>query len=369
MRGDERAAAVRAGGDAVARVARTVGDTHAAVLGAVGSSLRPLGPAGGIPVAASDLIARGNYRTVSAVAAAVGRLGAPVAALTAGPTAPSAADQPGAVPYLAALGGALGDHLLADPDRRALAVPMALRRDVAVLRPADAGDLPDVSGTLVLFVHGLCSHESMWGAAYSAVARSRGATPLGVRYTTGQPVSESAAELADLLDATVADWPRILERIVLVGHSMGGLVIRAALARTGAWRGLVTDAVTLGTPHAGAPLERAARQALAVASAHPVTAPLAELGDERSAGIKDLAQGATTEAAADVAWHLVAGSVERGPAVVRARLGDGLVTRDSAFDVPADRVARRLPIEGADHLALLDHPAVADLLGAVLAGH
>ncbi len=362
MQADERAAAVRAGGAAVSRVARTAGETHAAILRMVGIGLRPLGPAGGIPVGATGLIAQANYRAVAAVAQAAGAIGGPVAARTAAPDAPPVADQPGAVPWLAALGGAFGDHLVGDPDLRPLAVPMALRSGAAARGPAEFADHAP-TGTLVLFVHGLCSHESMWAAGYADTARRHGGSPVAVRYTTGQPVEDSAAELATLLDSVVVAWPVLLERIVLVGHSMGGLVLRAALARGGAWRGLVTDAVTLGTPHAGAPLERAARAMLALAARHPVTAPVGSLGDERSAGIKDLALGSRAEAAPDVAWHLVAG-VAPGPAP--SRLGDGLVTLDSAFDVPADRVARRLRIDGADHLALLDHPEVADLLGAVV---
>jgi pimeloyl-ACP methyl ester carboxylesterase len=241
---------------------------------------------------------------------------------------------------------------------------MALRHAGALVGLDTLADLPDVNDRLVVLVHGLGSHESMWSEEYLSTARSCLATPLTVRYTTGQTIATSGAELDLLLEEVVARWPVLVRRIVLVGHSMGGLVIREALAGDGTWRGLVTDVVTLGTPHAGAPLERAARRLLAAAGARPVTAPLAALGDERSAGIKDLAFGDVAEPRTGVAWHLVAGTLG-GPAVA-GRLGDGMVAVGSAFAVPDEVTAQRVRLEGVDHLALLDHPEVADLIRGVL---
>lgn len=386
----ERAAMTRAAGRAVVRVTRAVGDTHAAVVDVVRLSLTPLGPSGQLPVEASAGLARFSYAAVSGIATAVSGMGGPVAAATTPSRAPAASDTPGAAAWLAALSAAFGDRMRRDASLRALTVPMAVREGGAVVvagMTTPAGvmqtdqDTPliDDSGrarrssmahrghqpTLVVFVHGLGGHEAQWSAEYLSAARDNASTPMAVRYTTGQPIAESGAELAGLLDELVEVWPVPVERIVLVGHSMGGLVVRAALAHEGPWRTVVSDAVTLGTPHAGAGLERSARRALAVGSAIPVTAPLAALGDERSAGIKDLAFGDVAQPAPDVAWHVVAGVV-RQPAL--RRLGDGLVTVDSAFGIPDAAIAGRLRIDDANHLDLLDHPAVADLLADVLAG-
>jgi pimeloyl-ACP methyl ester carboxylesterase len=197
-----------------------------------------------------------------------------------------------------------------------------------------------------------------------------------IRYTTGQAIADSGAELADLLDRLVAAWPVDVERIVLVGHSMGGLVIREALAAGRRWRERVSDVITLGTPHSGAPLERAAVRGLALASSLPVVAPWAALGDERSTGIKDLGIAAVAPATAGPDWHLVAatlrprdavGIVGRARSGLLAPLGDGLVSVDSAFAVEDHLTARRLVIDDASHMALLDHPQAADVLRAVLA--
>jgi pimeloyl-ACP methyl ester carboxylesterase len=379
MDGRERAAAARATGGAVARVTRAVAGTHEVLTGAVRTGLTPLGPVGRLPFEASALMARANFAAVEAVARGVGATAAPVLEATAAPDARPASEHPPAVTWLAALGGAFGDRLVADERVRALTVPMSLRdRGVPVeIDPPGAAGTPGGgrSPTVVVFVHGLGNHESMWGQTYLDLVRAHGATPLTVRYTTGQAIADSGAELADLLEGLVASWPVLLERIVLVGHSMGGLVIREALAGAGGWRALVTDVLTLGTPHAGAPLERAAVRGLGLVSAVPVTAPLAALGDERSTGIKDLGIADVAPATAGPDWHLVAATLRRRDPVGlvgRARagllgpLGDGLVTVDSAFAVDDHLTARRLVIDDASHMALLDHPQAADILRQVL---
>jgi triacylglycerol esterase/lipase EstA (alpha/beta hydrolase family) len=366
MDGPERSAAVQAAGSAVARVTRTAGETHAAVVDVVRGALAPLGPAARVPVEASALFAQANYATVAGAARAIARAGAPAAAATAGPAAVPASTQPGAVGWLAALSAAFGDRMVVDADLRALTVSMAVRADARPVLPQDLPDGLVPRPTLVVLLHGLGGHEAQWDDRCLAAAAGEGAaTPVTVRYTTGQPIADSGAELAALLEQLVAHWPVVVERIVLVGHSMGGLAIRAALAHPGSWRGLVTDAVTLGTPHTGAPLERGARRALAVLSAFPVAAPLADLGDERSAGIKDLALGDVAPPSPDVAWHVVAGTV--GPDSLAGVLGDGMVSVASAWGVPEELAVRRDRIRGADHMDLLEHPQVAELLRDVVA--
>jgi hypothetical protein len=53
----------------------------------------------------------------------------------------------------------------------------------------------------------------------------------------------------------------------------------------------VTDLVCMGTPHHGAPLERAGNGVDLMLSATPYAAPFARLGKLRSAGITDLRHG------------------------------------------------------------------------------
>ncbi len=139
---------------------------------------------------------------------------------------------------LGALNGLIGDELHAQGSP--LAIPMAAER---IGEPRT----PDV----VVFVHGLGETELAWGAEPYG-DRLPGWTPVYVRYNTGRSIAEHAAELGALIEAL--DWD--VERIALVGHSMGGLVARSACARGGDWTARVSHTISLGTPHDGAPLEQ-----------------------------------------------------------------------------------------------------------------
>ncbi len=370
----ERAAAAHAAGGAIARVTRAVAGTHEVVTDAVRKGLTPLGEAGRLPLEASALMSRANFAMVESAARGAATLAAPVLVAATPPDAKPASTHPPAVNWLAALGAAFGDQLVSDERVRDLSVPMALRHQG---QPVDPGAAPTPSPTLVVFVHGLGNHESVWGQSYLDLAVDHGATPLTVRYTTGQAIADSGAELAEVLAEVTALWPVRVDRIVLVGHSMGGLVIREALAAGGPWHQLVSDVITLGTPHRGASLERVAVRGLSLASSIPLAAPIVALGDERSVGIKELGLADVAPATEGPQWHLVAATLRQHDAVGAARrarsallagLGDGLVTTDSAHAVDDRLVATRVVIDDASHMALLDHPEAADVLLAALRG-
>ena len=119
-----------------------------------------------------------------------------------------------------------------------------------------------------------------------------GYTPVYVRYNSGLHVSDNGRRLSEVLDHVIGGWPVDVEEIVLIGHSMGGLVARSAChyGESGGHR--FTDAVRhvfcLGSPHLGADLEKGAN-ALAWAFAKlPETRAFATFLNARSAGIKDL---------------------------------------------------------------------------------
>ena len=56
------------------------------------------------------------------------------------------------------------------------------------------------------------------------VAATLGYTPLYLRYNSGLHISINGREFARQLEALLAAWPRPVERLVLLGHSMGGLL-------------------------------------------------------------------------------------------------------------------------------------------------
>lgn len=287
----------------------------------------------------------------------------------------------------AALGlvnGAIGDHLHARDN--GLALGMSLRAGDAYLTPA--APLAEASPKLALFVHGLGTTEWSWwieSEAYhgdpaasfgSLLARDLGYTPVYVRYNTGRHVWENGRLLADELERLVAGYPGPLEEILLVGHSMGGLVLRSAChhaTREGlAWPAKVRRVVCLGSPHHGAPLEKLGHIAATVLGAidTPGTRISARLIEGRSAGIRDLRRGALVEdwLEQDVpllehaSYHFLSASVTADPEHPVGRIiGDLLVLCPSASGEQFDR--RRFSIEtrcfgGVLHHQIQNHPAV-----------
>jgi hypothetical protein len=195
--------------------------------------------------------------------------------------------------------GPYGDHL---------EIPMAVRdhSGASVVIPTDLGTVfPGATGHLVILVHGLVETERCWEGSegepglVEALGEHSLLTPVSIRYNSGLRISDNGPQLASLLEELCADWPIPIETISLVGHSMGGLVIRsaceAAEATNQRWIEDVGDVVTLGTPHAGSPLEKAANVAAWALAFAPDTRPLADFLNGRSGGIKDLRFGAIME--------------------------------------------------------------------------
>lgn len=220
-----------------------------------------------------------------------------------GMLAPLLADRPSSEEreaILAALNGVFGDYLVASGNP--LAVAMHVRKagiPVAITGAALAAAFPDPGRTMVVLVHGLCMNDLQWARKGhdhgAALARDLGYTPVYLHYNTGRPISANGREFGDLMETLLLEWPRPVERLVIIGHSMGGLVARSAChyaARAGyAWPQHLDELVFLGTPHFGAPLERAGAWVDFLIGISPYTAPFARLGKVRSAGIKDLRHG------------------------------------------------------------------------------
>lgn len=273
--------------------------------------------------------------------------------------------------------GLIGDRLLEDGNSGA--IRMAVRsegRDVPLTPEALAATFPQATGQVVVFVHGLMEHDEHWDRrtdelpSYGdALAATGDWTPLRIRVNTGLSISENGVALAALLDRLVGAWPVDVDRLALVGHSMGGLIIRRACAvDTGhaePWQERVTDVVCLGTPHLGAPLELLVHRGSRVLSSLPEVRAFAKILDTRSIGIGDLRRGVRDEVAAlpHARYRLVSATL--GPTThdpLSVSLGDLLVRHPSAMGrsrgVDLFPGASRLHLPRTDHFGLLNHPEI-----------
>ncbi len=174
---------------------------------------------------------------------------------------------------MAVLNATLGNEL-ADQGSP-LAIHMGVRHaraDVAPRREALEVAFPEATSKVAVFIHGLGETEESWrlhadrhGADFESTYGSRlaldlGYTPVYLRYNTGLHISESGKHLTVLLEDVVAAWPTPVTEIILIGHSMGGLVARSAChyaqERRHSWVSTLHHVFYLGTPHLGAGLEQ-----------------------------------------------------------------------------------------------------------------
>lgn len=360
--------------------------------GVHGAVHRSMGLSAGVPDGRTGGLTGAIYQGVQGVTRLVGA-GVQAALLRLEPLLErQEPEDPQRAALVAALNGVMGDRLAADGNP--LATGLSLRQRAG--RPFDpaAADAP-ASGKILLLAHGLCMNDLQWRRAGhdhgEALARALGYTLVYLRYNSGLHVSQNGQALAEALEALVARWPVPLERLDLLGHSMGGLVLRSSLEHGTAagqgWRAKVRSAVFLGTPHHGAPLERAGNWAGVLIGSNPWSRPFTRLAQLRSSGITDLRFGHVREAdwqgrerfrpgrdtrqplplPADVACYAVAASIAgaRSPRAQRL-LGDGLVPLQSALGAHQDAARtlhfpaqHTLVVHGAGHLDLLSDPRVA----------
>jgi pimeloyl-ACP methyl ester carboxylesterase len=313
-------------------------------------------------------------------------------------------ESPQRAAVLAALNGVLGDRLAAS--HSPFATPMTLRYGGAVLNwqavPPVLPPVPEARNKVLLLIHGLCMNDLQWNTHHDAhssnhaevLSAALGASPVYVRYNTGLHISENGALLAQQLEQLVTHWPVPLKEIIVVAHSMGGLVIRSAchIAQHSKlrWPRALKSIVFLGTPHHGAPLERAGNWVDVLLGSTPYTKPFTQLARLRSAGITDLRHGYVQQSdwqghdrfrrtldthtplplPKSVACYAVAATLagKRGKLADRL-LGDGLVPLPSALGQHTD-VHRNLAFAPnaqwiayrTGHLQLLSSPDVAQHL-------
>lgn len=395
---------------ATAGVARIAEGVHQSVWGTLGV---PGGKAPGQTRGLTGLV----YQAVQGITQLVGHGAEAILArlqplLDAADASPPESPEREAV--LAALNGVLGDRMAAsgNPLTGRMTLRLHTENGSVALNWADAGTLPaknTVTDKVLLVIHGLCMNDLQWHhtapdgtvQGHTSALAAMGYTPVFVRYNTGLHTSDNGQALAAQLQSLVAHWPVAVREITVLAHSMGGLVTRSAehqaraaetsqSSATAAWLPLLKNIVFLGTPHHGAPLERAGNWVDVILGSTPYARPFAKLGQLRSAGITDLRHGNLCpqdwqgrnrfDRAPDrrlpvplpkgVACYAVAATVASQRSALADRLvGDGLVPLRSALG-QHDESARQLVFAKAsqciayrmNHMELLHRPEVTQQL-------
>lgn len=205
---------------------------------------------------------------------------------------------------ISAVNGVVGDYL--KEKNNGLEIQMAFYHENQPLCLEKASlkkMFPRATQKICVLVHGLACTESIWQFSTvdgthltygSLLQEDLGFTPFYLRYNTGLHISDNGGFFADLMQSLVESYPKKVREIILIGHSMGGLVIRSACRvgkeRQQPWIDRVGRAIYIGSPHSGAPLEKIGNIASYIL--HGINEPYTRLAGNvinlRSSGIKDL---------------------------------------------------------------------------------
>ena len=385
-------------GEGTRVVTSLVRDMHSGISSRVFDAV---GPASKPVQVIHDAIATTTYRLVDgAVRGSLHGAGA-LAAEMYGNEDPEAVQEsvqanPRVAGAIAAVNGIYGDELV--NRENGFALTMQIRRKgepVALTGDSIEQAFPRATSRIVVFVHGWCMTERSWWRPPRTeetlrpygkrLRKDLGFTAVYLRYNTGLHISQNGRALADLLNELVELWPTPVEEIALVGHSMGGLVVRSACHYGGqhehSWTGAVRHVVCLSSPHLGADLEKGVNLASWALAKLPETRGLASFLNTRSSGVKDLRYGALLDEdwsdcdpdeflqdrchevpfLPHAVYHFVASSA--GPRAVGLLFGDSLVRPKSAAgrgrfrQVPFE-AAHGLTLTGLHHFDLLNHPSI-----------
>ncbi len=295
---------------------------------------------------------------------------------------------------VSAFNGVVGDHLASS--NNPLTITMCLRQNGQAFELSKSAlqAAAPISGKILLLVHGSCMNDLQWTRQDhnhgTALVAAHGFTAVYLHYNTGLHISSNGRQLAGLVQDLVHVWPTEVQELVIVAHSMGGLVSRSAChyaQQAGLdWLSHLSRMVFLGSPHHGAPLERGGNWVTILLGALPSTNAYAGLAKIRSSGITDLRHGSLLDedwAEGDRFAHstdlptfvplpaavkcYAAGAVlnKKLDDLSATLLGDGMVPLDSALGKHDDPQrclgipeSNQATFYGLNHLDLLSHPDV-----------
>ncbi len=283
----------------------------------------------------------------------------------------------------AILNGVMGDYL--HEQSNPLAIGMGFQAAGQRVEPGRNWGHPEsqLTSRLVILLHGLTNLETVWDFPYTDSAgdnyglrlqREHSFTPFYLRYNSGLPVIKNGEAFARQLTDLVEHYPVEIDEIVLVGFSMGGLLMRSAQSYAEAeghrWLEHLTDCFYLGTPHEGSPVERAGHYASWILRRTPLEyiSHWADWADFRSRGIQDLRHGLAQHKfdfypgcrhsfisgsiKSDSALESASGSGRVLSRLLNRMLGDSMVQTSSAYPQSAPPESRFAHLDGVRHVPL-----------------
>jgi len=314
------------------------------------------------------------------------------------------------------LNGIVGDYL--EKEHNPLAIEMAFYHQNQALvldqslaqQVTQATDKPieqqRISNKVIVLIHGLTNLETVWDlkpdstdandldqrAPSEIEALSNkdnygrrlqdefGFTPFYLRYNTGLSIKENGEKLNDLLSDLESAYPIPIDEMVLMGFSMGGLLIRSAqkLAQDSkaSWLDKLSNCYYIGTPHEGSPLEKFGHLTSSIVRYIPrdYISHWADWIDLRSQGIQDLKDGLlhlkdeNAQPGEDDPYeqsvrcgsfsshaqhHFVSGALSSNKdSILNKYFGDALVRHSSAHPISAPEDSKKAHFNGIPHVPL-----------------
>ncbi|HMV41206.1 MAG TPA: hypothetical protein PK079_02665 [Leptospiraceae bacterium] len=287
------------------------------------------------------------------------------------------------------LNGIFGNYL--EESGNELAIKPGFYYKNKIVDQSSINDLySELTPNLLIFVHGLACDETYWSFkeesgeknSFGEILSSKyNFTSLYFRYNTGRHISDNGNILTDTIEKLVSFYPKKIESINLITHSMGGLVTRSACyygeEKKQNWLKYINQIFLIGSPHLGAPLEKFGNIVTNVFTSLPQSyMKLAgDVINQRSSGIKDLRYGSILEEDwkdkeedallvnnrtdipiyENAKYYIVSGSIHKNPkSVLNHWFGDAMVRKKSSrgegiFD---QRDENFFEFPGIDHIQL-----------------
>lgn len=201
---------------------------------------------------------------------------------------------------LSVLNGIIGDYLEEKENPLKIEMQFRYQSKSFLLDPKTIkATYPNVNGKILLMLHGSCMNDIQWTRKKhnhgKTIAKELNKTPIYLNYNSGRHISTNGKNLNNLLEELIRNWPVPVEELLVIAHSMGGLVMRSAIyygeQEQKTWTKRLKKVVFLGTPHHGSHVERKGNYLDIILEAIPYVKPFARLGKIRSAGVTDLRYG------------------------------------------------------------------------------